>query len=74
MERGHDSRTIAAPGVISPCREYASTALGEGGGLCIYGAVRLTEDHDNSSADLYYDQEVPAFWPLGSRERNLLGD
>jgi len=45
MERGHDSRTSAAPGGISPCREYASAALGEGGGLCIYGAVRPTEDH-----------------------------
>ena len=73
MERGHDSRTSAASGSISPCREYASATLGEGG-LYIYGAVRPTEDHANTHVDLVYDQDVPAFWLLSSRERDLLGD
>ena len=74
MERGHDSGTSAAPGGLSPRREYAGVALGEGGGLWIYGAVRLTEDYANARADLDYDQDVPELWPLGSRERGRLGD
>ena len=74
MEQEHNSRTGTAPGGISPCREYASAALGEGGGLYIYGAVRLTEKHANTCADLDYDQEVSAIWVLGSRERSFLGD
>ena len=74
MERGHDSGTSAAPGVLSPCREYASAALGERGGLYIYGAVRLTEDYANACADLDYDQDAPELWLLGSRERGHLGD
>ena len=74
MERGHVSGTGAAPGVISPCRQYASAALGEGGGLHLYGAVRPTEDCANAFTDLNYDQGVPAFWLLGSRERDPLGD
>ena len=63
-----------APGGISPCREYASATLGEGGDLYIHGAVRLTERHANPYADLDYDQDVPTFWILGSREWDLLGD
>ena len=43
MEQEHDSRTSTAPGGISPCREYASTRLGEEGSLYIYGMVCLTE-------------------------------
>ena len=74
MERGHDSGTSAAPGGISPCRKYAGAALGEGGGLYVYGTVRLVEEHANPCADLYYDQDVPAFRVLGSRERGHLGE
>ncbi len=55
MEQGNDSRTSMAPGSISPCREYASATLGEGGGLYLYGAVHLTEGHADACTDLYYD-------------------
>ena len=32
------------------------------------------QEHANACADMYYDQNVPAFWPLGSRERDRLGE
>ena len=73
MEQGHDPRTSAAPGSISPCREFASATLGEGG-LCIYGAVRLLESRTNTRSDLDYDQNASTIWVLGSRKRNFLGD
>jgi hypothetical protein len=62
-----------APGGISPCREYASAALGEGGGLYRNGAVHLTENHAHACTDLNYDQGVSVIWVVGSRERDLLG-
>jgi hypothetical protein len=73
MEQEYNPRTSAAPGGISPCREYASATLGEGGGLYRNGAVRLTENHAHACTDLNYDQGVSAIWVVGSRERNLLG-
>jgi hypothetical protein len=73
MEQEYNPRTSAAPGGISPCREYASAALGERGGLYRNGAVRLTENHAHTFTDLNYDQGVSAIWVVGSRERNLLG-
>jgi hypothetical protein len=74
MERGLDSGASAAPGGISPCREYAGAALGERGGLYVYGTVRPAEEYANACADLYYDQDVPEFWLLGSREGDHLGE